>query len=47
LVQNLNSDFNVVWVQTIMETIQHMTPDGPPLVVLFQQEVAAANLVVV
>jgi hypothetical protein len=31
LVQNLNPDFNDVWVQAIMETIQHMVPDGSPL----------------
>jgi hypothetical protein len=31
LVQNLNSDFNAVRVQAIMETIQHMAPDGYPL----------------
>jgi hypothetical protein len=34
LVQNLNSDFNVVRVQAIMETIQRMTPDGSPLALL-------------
>jgi hypothetical protein len=32
--RNLNPDFNVVWVQAIMETIQRMAPDGSPLVVL-------------
>jgi hypothetical protein len=31
LVQNLNPDFNAVRVQTIMETIQRMAPDGSPL----------------
>jgi hypothetical protein len=34
LVQNLNSDFNTVRVQAIMETIQRMAPDGSPLVAL-------------
>jgi hypothetical protein len=34
LVQNLNLEFNAVWVQTIMETIQRMTPDGSPLALL-------------
>jgi hypothetical protein len=29
-----------------METIQHMTPDGSPLVVLAQQGVEAANLII-
>jgi hypothetical protein len=37
LVQNLNPDFNAVRVQTIMESIQHMAPNGSPLVVLTQQ----------
>jgi hypothetical protein len=31
LVQNLNPDFNAVRVQTIMESIQHMAPNGSPL----------------
>jgi hypothetical protein len=31
LIQNLNPDFNVVWVQAIMETIQCMAPDRSPL----------------
>jgi hypothetical protein len=36
-----------VRLQTIMETIQHMTPEGPPLVTLAQQGAKAANLIVV
>jgi hypothetical protein len=36
LTRNLNPDFNVVWVQAIMETIQRMTPDGSPLALLAQ-----------
>jgi hypothetical protein len=36
LVRNLNPDFNAVWVQAIMETIQRMAPDGSPLAVLAQ-----------
>jgi hypothetical protein len=31
LVQNLNSDFNAIRVQAIMENIQCMAPDGSPL----------------
>jgi hypothetical protein len=31
LIRNLNPDFNVVWVQAIMETIQCMVPDRSPL----------------
>jgi hypothetical protein len=46
LVQNLNPDFNAVRVQAIMETIQHMTPDGSLLAVLAQQGVEATNLIV-
>jgi hypothetical protein len=46
LVQNLNPDFNVVQVQVIMETIQHMTPDGSPLALLAQQGVETVNLIV-
>jgi hypothetical protein len=46
LVQNLNPDFNVVWVQATMETIQRMALDGSPLVVLAQQGAEATNLVV-
>jgi hypothetical protein len=46
MAQNLNSDFNVVRVQVIMETIQRMTPDGSPLALLAQQGAEAANLVV-
>jgi hypothetical protein len=34
LAQNLNPDFNVIRVQTIMETIQRMAPDGSPLTLL-------------
>jgi hypothetical protein len=34
LVQNLNSDFNAIWVQAIMETIQRMAPNGSPLALL-------------
>jgi hypothetical protein len=47
LVRNLNSDFNDVRVQVIMETIQRMAPDGSPLAVLSQQGAEVANLVIV
>jgi hypothetical protein len=46
LVRNLNLDFNAVWVQAIMESIQRLTPDGSPLALLTQQEAEAANLIV-
>jgi hypothetical protein len=45
LVQNLNLDFNVVWVQAIMETIQRMTSDGFSLAPLAQQGAETTNLV--
>jgi hypothetical protein len=47
LVQNLNPDFNAVWVQVIMETIQRMVPYGSPIAVLAQQGAEVVNLVVV
>jgi hypothetical protein len=31
MIRNLNPDFNVVRLQIIMETIQHMAPEGSPL----------------
>jgi hypothetical protein len=36
LVQNLNMNFNVVWVYAIMETIQRMAPDGSTFPLLAQ-----------
>jgi hypothetical protein len=46
LARNVNPDFNAVWVQAMMETIQRMVPDGSPLVVLAQQGAEAANFIV-
>jgi hypothetical protein len=46
MVQNLNSNFNTMWFQTIMESIQSMVPEGSPLVALTQEGVEAANLVI-
>jgi hypothetical protein len=34
MIRNLNLDFNVIWLQTIMESIQCMAPKGSPLVAL-------------
>jgi hypothetical protein len=34
MVRNLNPDFNAIWVQAIMDTIQRMAPDGSPLAVI-------------
>jgi hypothetical protein len=36
MIRNLNLDFNVVRLQTIMESIHHMAPEGSPLVALAQ-----------
>jgi hypothetical protein len=46
LVQNLNLDFNAVWIQMIMETIQCMALDVSPLALLAQQGAKLTNLVV-
>jgi hypothetical protein len=46
MIQNLNPDFNVVWLQTIMELIQCMAPEGSPLVALAQQGAEVANLMI-
>jgi hypothetical protein len=34
MIQNLNPDFNVIRLQTIMESIQWMAPKGSPFVAL-------------
>jgi hypothetical protein len=47
LVRNLNPEFNTVWLQTIMESIQCMTPEGSSLVVLAQQGDEATGQVIV
>jgi hypothetical protein len=39
MIRNLNPDFNVMRLQTIMESIQRMTPKGSPLIALAQQGV--------
>jgi hypothetical protein len=46
MIQNLNLDFNVVRLQTIMESSQRMAPKGYPLVALAQQGAEAANYVI-
>jgi hypothetical protein len=47
MIQNLNPDFNDVRLQTIMESIQCMNPEGSPLVALAQQVAEAANYAIV
>jgi hypothetical protein len=46
MIQNLNSDFNVVQLQTIIESIQLMAPEGSPLVALAQQGAEAVNYII-
>jgi hypothetical protein len=46
MIRNLNPDFNVIRLQTIMESIQRMAPEGSPLVALVQQGVEVVNVVV-
>jgi hypothetical protein len=36
MIRNLNSDFNTIWLHTIMESIQRMAPECSPLVALAQ-----------
>jgi hypothetical protein len=46
MIQNLNPNFNVVRLQTIMESIQRITPEVSPLVALVQQGAEVANHVI-
>jgi hypothetical protein len=46
MIQNLNLDFNVVRLQTIMDSIQWMAHEGSPIVALAQQRVEAMNYVI-
>jgi hypothetical protein len=45
LVQNQNPCFNVVRLQTILESIQRMASEDSPLIALAQQGAEAANLI--
>jgi hypothetical protein len=46
MIQNPNPDFNVIRLQTIMESIQRMTPEGSPLITLSHQASEVANVIV-
>jgi hypothetical protein len=46
MIQNLNPDFNVIHLQTIMESIQQMTLEFSPLVALDQQGAEAVNFII-
>jgi hypothetical protein len=45
IIQNLNLDFNAIRLQTIMESIQQMAPEGSSLVALAQQGAEVANVI--
>jgi hypothetical protein len=47
MIRNLNLAFNTVRLQTIMETIQRIAPEGSPLMALAQQGAEVVNLIVV
>jgi hypothetical protein len=46
MIQNLNLNFNAMQLQTIMESIQRMAPEGSPLIPLAQQGAEMVNLIV-
>jgi hypothetical protein len=46
MIWNLNPDVNVVQLQTIMKSIQRMTPEGSPLLVVVQQGAEAVNYII-
>jgi hypothetical protein len=46
MIWNLNMDFNAIQLQTIMESIQRMAPEGSLFVVLAQQGAEVVNIVV-
>jgi hypothetical protein len=45
MIRNLNPDFNVVRLQTIIESIQCMAPEGCPPITLAQQGAETVNYV--
>jgi hypothetical protein len=46
IIRNLNLDFNAVWLQTIIESIQRMASEGSSIVALAQQGAEAVNYVI-
>jgi hypothetical protein len=46
MIWNLNLDFNAMRLHTIMESIQHMAPEGSPLVTMAHQGAEAANYII-
>jgi hypothetical protein len=46
MIRNMNPNFNVIRLQTIMESIQQMTPEGSPLVALAQQGAKVVNVII-
>jgi hypothetical protein len=45
MIRNLNPDFNAIQLQTIMESIQRLTPEGSPLIALVQQGAEVTNII--
>jgi hypothetical protein len=46
MIQNLNPNFNAIWLQTIMESIRRMALEGSTLVALAQQVAEVVNVIV-
>jgi hypothetical protein len=46
MIQNLNLDFNVIRLKTIIEFIQRIAPEGSPLIALAQQGAEVANVII-
>jgi hypothetical protein len=46
MIWDLNPNFNAMWLHTIMESIQRMSPKGSPLIALAQQGAEAANYII-
>jgi hypothetical protein len=46
MIRNLNPDFNAIRLQTIMESIQRMTPEGSPLIALAQHGADVVNVII-
>jgi hypothetical protein len=46
MIRNLNPDFNAIQLQTTIESIQWMAPEGSPLIALTQQGDEVVNIVV-
>jgi hypothetical protein len=45
MIQNLNPNFNAIRLQTIMQSIQRMAPEGSPFVTPAQQGAEVVNVI--